>query len=97
MIPGRARRRNWRTNGRESWGLVVRSEYAVSVHGRKESSVGDPVAPSSTLFDANLARLSVVNVSQVTTADKAELTRRIGKMPAGALDQGDHQGGRRAD
>ncbi len=37
--------------------------------------------------DANLSKPSVVNVSQVATVDKAELTERIGKIPAGALDQ----------
>jgi mRNA interferase MazF len=37
--------------------------------------------------DANLGRPSVVNVSQVTTIDKTELTERIGKLSAGALDQ----------
>jgi mRNA interferase MazF len=37
--------------------------------------------------DANLAKPSVVNVSQVTTVDKRELTERIGKLSAGALDQ----------
>ncbi|HUE02326.1 MAG TPA: type II toxin-antitoxin system PemK/MazF family toxin [Bryobacteraceae bacterium] len=36
--------------------------------------------------DANLPKKSVVNVSQLQTMDKAELTERIGKLPAGTVD-----------
>jgi mRNA interferase MazF len=36
--------------------------------------------------DANLPKKSVVNVSQLQTMDKAELTERVGKLPAGTVD-----------
>jgi mRNA interferase MazF len=36
--------------------------------------------------DANLPKDSVVNVSQLQTMDKAELTERVGKLPAGTVD-----------
>jgi mRNA interferase MazF len=36
--------------------------------------------------DANLPKDSVVNVTQVATVDKTELTERIGKLPAGTVD-----------
>jgi mRNA interferase MazF len=36
--------------------------------------------------DANLPKASVVNVSQILTIDKSELTHRIGKLPANRID-----------
>lgn len=36
--------------------------------------------------DAHLPKASVVNVSQVLTVDKADLTERIGKLPLAAID-----------
>ena len=36
--------------------------------------------------DANLPKDSVVNISQVQTLDKTELTERIGKLPADTVD-----------
>jgi mRNA interferase MazF len=36
--------------------------------------------------DANLPKASVVNVSQILTIDKSELTHRIGKLPANIID-----------
>lgn len=36
--------------------------------------------------DANLSRASVVNVSQILTVDKSELTDRIGKLPEQVID-----------
>jgi mRNA interferase MazF len=35
---------------------------------------------------ANLPKASVVNVSQILTIDKTELTERIGKLPADTID-----------
>lgn len=35
---------------------------------------------------ANLSKASVVNVSQILTIDKTELTRRIGKLPANTME-----------
>ena len=35
---------------------------------------------------ANLPKASVVNVSQILTIDKTELTERIGKLPANTID-----------
>jgi mRNA interferase MazF len=36
--------------------------------------------------DANLPKASVVNVSQILTIDKSELTHRIGKLPSNTVD-----------
>ena len=36
--------------------------------------------------EANLAKASVVNVSQVQTVDKSELTERIGTLPSRSMD-----------
>jgi mRNA interferase MazF len=36
--------------------------------------------------DANLPKVSVVNVSQVSTVDKSELDERIGKLPRAKVD-----------
>jgi mRNA interferase MazF len=36
--------------------------------------------------DANLPKPSVVNVSQVATVDKVDLTERIGKLPPATVD-----------
>jgi len=36
--------------------------------------------------EAHLPRASVVNVSQVTTIDKADLVERIGKLPPATID-----------
>ena len=35
---------------------------------------------------ANLPKASVINVSQILTIDKTELTERIGKLPANTID-----------
>ena len=35
---------------------------------------------------ASLPKASVVNVSQILTIDKAELTERVGKLPANTID-----------
>jgi len=47
----------------------------------------DPKRSLQPKGDAKLAGPSVVSVSQVRTVDKTELTGRIGKLSAGALDQ----------
>ncbi|HUI78246.1 MAG TPA: type II toxin-antitoxin system PemK/MazF family toxin [Bryobacteraceae bacterium] len=36
--------------------------------------------------DANLPKASVVNVTRILTVDKAELTERLGRLPAAAID-----------
>jgi len=60
-----------------------------------DSAVSDHVEPEPggysgqrrlTKGDANLAKASVVNVSQVLTIDKSELVERIGKLPPETID-----------
>jgi mRNA interferase MazF len=70
--------------------LFNRSLIATTVVCLITSNLNRSRAPGNVALrkgDANLAKPSVVNVSQVATVDKAELTERIGKLPAGLLDQ----------
>jgi mRNA interferase MazF len=46
-------------------------------------------APGNALLEpgeGNLKKVSVVNVSQVVTVDKSELSERVGRLPAGNVD-----------
>jgi mRNA interferase MazF len=36
--------------------------------------------------EGNLTKASVVNVSQIVTVDKSELSERVGRLPAGKVD-----------
>jgi mRNA interferase MazF len=70
--------------------LFNRSLIATTVVCLIASNLNRSRAPGNVALrkgDANLAKPSVVNVSQVATVDKAELTERIGKLSAGALDR----------
>jgi len=66
-----------------------RSRIATTVVCLITSNLARAAAPGNVALkkgDANLPKASVVNVSQVLTVDKTELTERIGKLPASALD-----------
>jgi mRNA interferase MazF len=73
-----------------------RSAIATSVVCLITSNLMRAKAPGNVLLkkgDANLAKASVVNVSQVLTVDKAELVEYIGKLSdtaAGAVREGLH-------
>ncbi|MGA2194130.1 MAG: type II toxin-antitoxin system PemK/MazF family toxin [Bryobacteraceae bacterium] len=66
-----------------------RSRIATTVVCLITSNLARAAAPGNVALkkgDANLPKASVVNVSQILTVDKTELTERIGKLPASALD-----------
>jgi mRNA interferase MazF len=53
------------------------------------SNMQRALAPGNVVLrkgDGHLPKASVVNVSQILTVDKAELTERIGKLPASTVD-----------
>jgi mRNA interferase MazF len=54
------------------------------------SNLARASAPGNVLLskaDGGLPKRSVVNVSQILTVDKAELSERLGKLPAPAIDR----------
>jgi mRNA interferase MazF len=66
-----------------------RSRLATTVVCLITSNLTRARAPGNVRLEkgqANLPKASVVNVSQILTIDKAELTRRIGKLPANTID-----------
>jgi mRNA interferase MazF len=66
-----------------------RSHLATTVVCLITSNLTRARAPGNVLLEkgqANLPKASVVNVSQILTIDKAELTRRIGKLPTNTID-----------
>lgn len=70
--------------------LFNRSRIATTVVCLIASNLDRSRAPGNVALrkgDANLAKPSVVNVSQAATVDKTELTERIGKLSGGILDQ----------
>ena len=66
-----------------------RSRIATTVVCLVTSNLARAAAPGNVALkmgDANLPKASVVNVSQILTVNKTELTERIGKLPASAVD-----------
>src|SRR5580692_7349119 len=66
-----------------------RSAIATTVVCLITSNLSRAKAPGNVLLkkgDANLPKASVVNVSQILTVDKAELSHRIGKLPSNTVD-----------
>ena len=69
--------------------LFNRSRIATTVVCLITSNLRRADAPGNVRLskgDANLPKASAVNVSQVLTVSKSELTERIGKLPAGTVD-----------
>ena len=65
-----------------------RSRIATTVVCLITSNMTRAAAPGNVALkkgDAQLPKPSVVNVSQVVTVDKAELTERVGRLPNAAL------------
>ncbi len=65
-----------------------RSRIATTVVCLITSNMTRAAAPGNVALkkgDARLPKPSVVNVSQVVTVDKAELNRRVGRLPGAAL------------
>ena len=63
-----------------------RSSIATTVVCLITSNLTRASAPGNVLLkkgEANLVKASVVNVSQILTVDKAELTQSIGKLTSG--------------
>jgi len=53
------------------------------------SNLARAEAPGNVLLEpgeGNLKKASVVNVSQVVTVDKSELSERVGRLPVGKVD-----------
>ena len=66
-----------------------RSRIATTVVCLLTSNLARAAAPGNVALkkgDANLPKASVVNISQILTIDKTELTERIGKLPAMEVD-----------
>jgi mRNA interferase MazF len=66
-----------------------RSRISTSVVCLITSNLTRAAAPGNVSLkkgDANLPKACVVNVSQILTVDKADLTERIGKLPAPVVD-----------
>ena len=66
-----------------------RSRLATTVVCLITSNLSRARAPGNVPIEkgvANLPKASVVNVSQVLTIDKTELTERIGRLPANTMD-----------
>ena len=66
-----------------------RSSIATTVVCLLTSNLARATAPGNVALkkgDANLPKASVVNVSQILTVDKVELTERIGRLPASVLE-----------
>jgi mRNA interferase MazF len=66
-----------------------RSSIATTVVCLLTSNLARAAAPGNVALkkgDANLPKASVVNISQILTVDKTELTERIGKLPASVVD-----------
>ena len=69
--------------------LFNRSGIATTVVCQITSNLDRAKAPGNVALrkgEADLPKPSVVNVSQILTLDKAELSERIGKLSAGAID-----------
>ena len=69
--------------------LFNRSFIGTTVVCLVTSNMSRAQSPGNVLLrkgDANLPKPSVVNVSQVLTVDKSELTQRQGKLPARTVD-----------
>ena len=69
--------------------LFNRSRIMTSVVCLVTSNLARAEAPGNVLLDrgeGNLQRPSVVNVSQVVTVDKSELSERVGRLPAAKVD-----------
>lgn len=70
--------------------LFNRSRIATAIVCVITSSTALAAAPGNVALkkgDANLAKPSVVNVSQILTVDRDELGERIGKLPAATVDR----------
>lgn len=66
-----------------------RSALATTVVCLITSNMSRAAAPGNVALrkgDAHLPKPSVVNVSQILTVDKRELSERIGRLPAAAVD-----------
>jgi mRNA interferase MazF len=69
--------------------LFNRSLIATTVVCLITSNLTRSQAPGNVTLkkgDANLPKASVVNVTQILTVDKAELTERVGRLPAATID-----------
>ena len=69
--------------------LFNRSRIMTAVVCLITSNLTRAEAPGNVLLEegeGNLKRASVVNVSQVVTVDKAELSERVGRLPSGKVD-----------
>ena len=81
--------------GRRPWVVVQndlfnRSAIATTVICAITSNLKRAEAPGNVALrkgDANLPKASVVNVSQIVTVDKIELTERVGKLDAATIDR----------
>ena len=66
-----------------------RSRIATTVVCLITSNLDRARAPGNVALrkgDGNLPKDSVINVSQVLTVEKSDLVKRIGRLPAGAVD-----------
>ena len=69
--------------------LFNRSRIMTTVVCLITSNLTRAEAPGNVLLErgeGDLKRPSVVNVSQVVTVDKSELSERVGRLPAGKVD-----------
>ena len=69
--------------------IFNRSAISTTVVCLITSNMRRAMAPGNVVLrkgDANLAKASVVNVSQVATVDKIDLGERIGKLPPATID-----------
>jgi len=69
--------------------LFNRSRIMTTVVCLITSNMARAEAPGNVLLEqgeGNLKKASVVNVSQIVTVDKSELSERVGRLPAGKVD-----------